>query len=195
MMTEEQKADLRARWAEFEKDSSPYGPRHFDRDGKPISMADMVILSEDRGYKIVGRAELHGGVLVSTVWLGLDHSFREGPPIIFETMDFPFHLTDRRYSTLEEARRGHEEAVQLVTRVWGAKRLPRKQKKALKKRPETDDPERVMGRRWRRMARSASRGAAEIKGKTQARAEACRALRGWPPSRPDVLPAVRLTNR
>jgi len=55
-----------------------------------------------------------GGVEVSTVFLGLDHQFIEGqPPLLFETMVFGGeHDQDMdRYSTWEEAEKGHKEFV------------------------------------------------------------------------------------
>jgi hypothetical protein len=55
----------------------------------------------------------HRGVRVSTVFLGLDHSFGRGPPLLFETMIFggPRDQDMRRYSTWEDAERGHRELV------------------------------------------------------------------------------------
>lgn len=56
-------------------------------------------------------------IIVSTVFLGLDHSFNdEGPPLIFETMVFP-DTTTERYSTYEQAVAGHEA---MCERVWGS---------------------------------------------------------------------------
>ena len=59
------------------------------------------------GYDTVGKAH------VSTVWLGLDHSFGLGPPIIFETMVFggEYDQYCTRYSTKEQARAGHKRVV------------------------------------------------------------------------------------
>ena len=53
---------------------------------------------------------------VSTVFLGLDHSFGGGTPILFETMIFGGEYDDyqERYHTLEEAQVGHEKAISLV---------------------------------------------------------------------------------
>lgn len=75
-------------------------------------------LSDDREYKVL-KQSTECGKMVSTIWLGLDHSFSGGSPLIFETMVF---LTNRdgevetwneiaadRYSTEEEALKGHEE--------------------------------------------------------------------------------------
>jgi hypothetical protein len=51
-------------------------------------------------------------VLVSTVFLGLDHNyFSDGPPILWETMVFGGVLdgTQQRYASREEAIVGHQE--------------------------------------------------------------------------------------
>ena len=55
-------------------------------------------------------------IKVSTVWLGLDHNFGGGKPLIFETIIFFNHKTMEmfRYSTREEAESGHQEAVKMV---------------------------------------------------------------------------------
>ena len=66
---------------------------------------------------------LPDGKVVSTVWLGLDHQFGDGPPLIFETMVFPSNedfgdLDSRRYSTEQEAVAGHATMVA----KWSKKR-------------------------------------------------------------------------
>ena len=51
---------------------------------------------------------------VSTVFLGLNHQFGDGPPLIFETMIFspgPLDQECWRYSTESEALVGHAAAV------------------------------------------------------------------------------------
>ena len=64
-----------------------------------------------------------GDYLVSTVDLGLDHSFGIGEPLYYETMIFrkdhnhknnQFEYYQERYSTEEEARKGHEVAIDYV---------------------------------------------------------------------------------
>ena len=58
-----------------------------------------------------------GDISISTVFLGLDHNFnQEGPPILFETMVFggPLDGEMRRYSSWEEAEKGHAEIVHNV---------------------------------------------------------------------------------
>ena len=55
-------------------------------------------------------------MLVSTVFLGIDHSFGEGPPILWETMIFdgPHDQFQERYTSKEEAIAGHERAMLLA---------------------------------------------------------------------------------
>ncbi len=56
-------------------------------------------------------------VLVSTVFLGLDHNFNDkGPPILFETMIFGSSLDgeQERYATWSEAEEGH---LQMLDRM------------------------------------------------------------------------------
>lgn len=55
-------------------------------------------------------------VQVSTVFLGLDHSFGGKIPILFETMVFGGEHDEEqvRYSTWEEAEQGHKEMCEVV---------------------------------------------------------------------------------
>ena len=60
----------------------------------------------------IKREELLPGVVVSTVFLGMDHSFPAGkPPILFESMVFGGDADQyqRRCSTYEEALQMHED--------------------------------------------------------------------------------------
>src|SRR4051794_15289386 len=103
----------------------------YDRDGNPMRMEDFGRLKADQEYSCVGVTEM-GPYFVSTVWLGLDHNFWGGPPLIFETMVFtssavrermegvPFEeceplrdFTCERYATWDEAKKGHDEMVTL----------------------------------------------------------------------------------
>lgn len=61
-------------------------------------------------------ADTIGDVRISTVFLGLDHSFGEGPPLLFETLIFEGkHDGDMwRCSTWAEAEKQHADAVALV---------------------------------------------------------------------------------
>jgi hypothetical protein len=58
----------------------------------------------------IGEAE------VSTVFLGLDHNWLGGRPLLFETMIFggPYNERQWRYSTWEEAEAGHRLIVRAL---------------------------------------------------------------------------------
>ncbi len=57
-----------------------------------------------------------GDIRISTVFLGLNYRFGDGPPLLFETMIFggPLDQSQWRYSTLGEAKKGHWDAVESV---------------------------------------------------------------------------------
>lgn len=96
----------------------------YDRQGRPMTDGQRTEqLLADPKYSRVARTEIVSAAdpgtaySVSTVWLGLDHRFGDGPPLIFETMVFATSTRDeltRRYSTEQEAREGHAEVVTLV---------------------------------------------------------------------------------
>lgn len=81
---------------------------------------------EWRSWRQIGRVEIPGlrlwewvmwdSISVSTVFLGLDHSWGDGPPVVFETMIFGGPLDDDqwRYCTLADAKAGHRRAVRLA---------------------------------------------------------------------------------
>lgn len=60
--------------------------------------------------------EKFGPVTVSTVFLGLDHSFGGKVPLVFETMVFEGPLDGQmdRYSTWDQAETGHRKMVEKV---------------------------------------------------------------------------------
>ena len=64
----------------------------------------------------VAETTLDDGVRVSTVFLGLDHSWTGPPPLVFETMIFggKHDLYQDRYSTWKQAEDGHERAVKIA---------------------------------------------------------------------------------
>lgn len=98
-------------------DSSDYMPRYYDRHGQPMTMVQWVAVFDDMEYR---RIEVTEGenYTVSTVWLGLDHSFglTGGTPLIFETMVFPAmsaqDLDMIRTSTEAHAREAHRQMVE-----------------------------------------------------------------------------------
>jgi hypothetical protein len=89
---------------------------YYDKEGKPLELLEWAELLKDEEYKRVGLDRING-LLVSTVWLGLNHSWIPGsPPLIYETKIFASDSRDiyqRRYSTLEQAEQGHRDAVNL----------------------------------------------------------------------------------
>ena len=59
------------------------------------------------------------GKLVSTVFLGLDHNFGDGEPLLFETMIFSedgdgMEEYCERYTTWLEAELGHKRAIEIA---------------------------------------------------------------------------------
>lgn len=86
---------------------------YYDRNGHLIDIATYMRIASD-DYRTVERTDFDR-YTISTVWLGLDHSFGHAPtPLIFETMIFSDDHLDQeqaRYSTEADARAGHEEMV------------------------------------------------------------------------------------
>lgn len=94
---------------------APYfGPMHYDIDGRAIRHAEYLQLLERKRTENYHRVAIDHIELyeVSTVWLGLDHGFGRGAPLIFETMVFLDGTVEdtylQRYATKEEAMAGHE---------------------------------------------------------------------------------------
>jgi hypothetical protein len=50
---------------------------------------------------------------ISTVFLGIDHSFGAGKPLLYETMIFPDEELFERYSTKRLAILGHKKCVKI----------------------------------------------------------------------------------
>jgi hypothetical protein len=115
---------------------------YYDRQGRPMAMLDWARKHEDMDYKIVAQHWVRGWK-VSTVWLGINHSFtRQGPPVIFETMIFaPKDVTigredqedawdtagimadldqyQERYATEAGAHAGHDRALAAMVEQLG----------------------------------------------------------------------------
>lgn len=64
----------------------------------------------------VAFTRIEKAITVSTVFLGLNHQYGEGPPILFETMVFGgvYDGDQMRYSTYLEAELGHATTVSIV---------------------------------------------------------------------------------
>ena len=87
-------------------------------EGKqPVKCDDIIQWGKwfETGDRVVAKTE-KDGVSVSTVFLGIDHSFEEGEPVLFETMIFGGDRDEDmwRYSTWDEAEKGHAEACRLA---------------------------------------------------------------------------------
>jgi hypothetical protein len=86
------------------------------REPKEATLAEWAADQFDcESRRTVARDDIDG-VRVSTVFLGLDHSFNGGPPLLFETMIFggPHDQWQERCSTWEEAEEMHKRAVAIV---------------------------------------------------------------------------------
>jgi hypothetical protein len=89
-----------------------------DDDGEPQPCPDL--RTWGRWMETADRTVLkstHRGVVVSTVFLGLDHNFAAaGPPVLWETMIFGgvFDLSQQRYTSAIAALRGHAAALAMV---------------------------------------------------------------------------------
>ena len=106
---------------------------YYDKEGKEIEALAWGILLSREAYKRVAADTLKNGYRVSTMWLGIDHGFSGGPPLIFETIVLSgppsWHEFDSyRYSTLKEAQAGHIAMV----KKWSkgvARKTPRKSRR------------------------------------------------------------------
>ena len=105
----------------FRDDPNPPGLYYVlnpDKSVRPI--ADVLEWSRVFRDKMrrVALTETPYGV-VSTVFLGIDHQYGVGPPILFETMVFncPLDEIQQRYSLYKEALEGHEAVVRQVRAI------------------------------------------------------------------------------
>lgn len=85
-------------------------------DGEPVQEPDILKWGRwlEDADRVVARLKIAEGVEVSTVFLGLDHSFtNDGPPLLYETMVFGGSRDQEmeRYATLEDAQHGHDRMV------------------------------------------------------------------------------------
>ena len=95
------------------------------KDGKPVPVdgfdVEFAKWYEDFSNRQTARTEVQDPrdgtkVLISTVFLALDHGWDDGPPVLWETMIFGGSLDGEqwRYRSEAEARVGHEAAVTQV---------------------------------------------------------------------------------
>ena len=101
-------------------------PHYYHRDGTPFATDDVTDWAREFGTmdRRVGLTDVTDAakpgrkIRVSTVFLGIDHAFGDGPPLLFESM--AFHGDDGeeemqdRYSTEAQAAEGHAAMVAQV---------------------------------------------------------------------------------
>lgn len=85
-------------------------------DGSTLKEEDLMAWTKtfETTNRTIALDKLDNDITVSTVFLGLDHGFGDGPPLLFETMVFVGDDTPDmdRYSTKEEAIEGHFKFVE-----------------------------------------------------------------------------------
>jgi len=86
-----------------------------DEAGEPVACESArewaVWFEGNDAARVVTRTELPAGVVVSTVFLGIDHAFGDGgAPVLWETMTFggEYAQACARYQSRDEALVGHE---------------------------------------------------------------------------------------
>ncbi len=89
-----------------------------DENHNPVEEVDLIKWANwfENADRIVAKTTVSPDAKVSTVFLGLDHRFGEGEPLLFETMVFGGKLDQEmdRYSTWKEAEEGHAAMVKKV---------------------------------------------------------------------------------
>ena len=91
---------------------------HYILDGREPKRCDNLLQwarwMEDHD-RVVARTKIDE-ILVSTVFLGLDHNFDGGTPILFETMVFGGPLNEHmvRYTGWKQALAGHQRVLEQV---------------------------------------------------------------------------------
>jgi len=89
-----------------------------DENKKPVKVGLLEGAKAMEKSRSVAQTDVDNGeISVSTVFLGLDHSFGYGPPVLFETMIFggPEDGYQERYTTWDEAVEGHKKAVKIAS--------------------------------------------------------------------------------
>jgi hypothetical protein len=90
-----------------------------DNNNKPIPATSIIEAAEwleKNPERKAVKQENIGDIFVSTVFLGLDHAWNSTTPILWETMIFggEHDQYQERYTSHEDALKGHEFAVELV---------------------------------------------------------------------------------
>ena len=88
-----------------------------DHNAVPVDLRTWGRWLDNIQNRIVAQDWPRKDVMVSTVFLGIDHSLGgEGPPLLFETMVFrgPDGGEEERYATWAEAEAGHKAKLKAV---------------------------------------------------------------------------------
>lgn len=104
-----------------------------DHKRKAIAVDDVLVwgrwMQEHPDHHVAD--EKVGNARVSTVFIGLNHSFNffSGPPLIFETMVFGGKLDGEmdRYSTWAQAEQGHKDMLERVIDAAKKKEVPKQE--------------------------------------------------------------------
>jgi hypothetical protein len=93
------------------------------REGTPVpaTVEECARWFQDQPEGRTLRRDQVGSVTVSTVFLGTDHSFGAGPPVLWETMVFNGVLDEKqqRYTSQEAALQGHADTLARVKELEG----------------------------------------------------------------------------
>lgn len=85
------------------------------KEKKPVQVDVVTWARWDRTADRTVKKDKIGSVTISTVFLGVDHNSFGGTPHLFETMVFGLdEEIMNRYSTWEEAEKGHQEILNEV---------------------------------------------------------------------------------
>lgn len=98
----------------------------------PVPEADLLAWGRwfETANRQVAETWVTPAIRVSTVFLGLNHQWGSGAPLLFETMvfglgeDHPLADYQERYSTWHEAEQGHEAVVALVRQALASEEMP-----------------------------------------------------------------------
>ena len=104
----------------------PHYKLNDDHSVSECSLEELVEVYNDNDKKRILGKDVVCGVMISTIFLGIDHNFGDGPPIIFETMVFGGvapNSEQERYSTYDEAMAGHKRYVKKYSGFWMKIRL------------------------------------------------------------------------
>jgi len=88
-----------------------------DDNGNPVPEPDTIRWAKwfENNGRHIGCDNI-GDIRISTVFLGIDHSFDDGPPVLWETMIFggKHDQYQERYRSREDAIAGHARSVFMV---------------------------------------------------------------------------------